>query len=75
MPAPDKMEAFLNEPRATHDTFNLNSDAPSEFHDCIRATGIAWFDATLQQRDTARAWLASDALVQVSDGLVEVRRK
>jgi hypothetical protein len=31
------MEAFLNEPRATHDTFNLNSDAPSEFHDCIRA--------------------------------------
>lgn len=52
-----------------------NSDAPSEFHDWIRATGIAWFDATLQQRDTARAWLASDALVQVSDGLVEVSRK
>jgi predicted dienelactone hydrolase len=75
MPAPDKMEAFLNEPRATHDTFNLNSDAPTEFHDWIRATAIAWFDATLQQRDTARAWLASDALVQVSNGLVEVRRK
>jgi predicted dienelactone hydrolase len=75
MPAPDKMEAFLNEPRATHDTFNLNSDAPAEFHDWIRATGIAWFDATLQQRDTARAWLASDALVQVSNGLVEVNRK
>jgi predicted dienelactone hydrolase len=75
MPAPDKMEAFLNEPRAIHGTFNLNSNAPTEFHDWIRATGIAWFDATLQQRDTARAWLASDALVQVSDGLVEVSRK
>jgi hypothetical protein len=75
MPTPDKMEAFLNEPRAIHATFNLNSNAPTEFHDWIRATAIAWFDATLQHRDTARTWLASDALAQVSGGLVEVSRK
>lgn len=75
MPAPAKMEAFLNEQRATHNTFNLTSDAPTEFHDWIRATGIAWFDATLQRRDAARAWLASDALVQVSGELQQVSRK
>lgn len=75
LPAPDKMEAFLNDPRAEHNTFNLNSNAPTSFHDWIRATGIAWFDATLQDRNAARAWLASDALVQVSGGVEQLSRK
>lgn len=75
MPAPDKMEAFINDNRASHNTFNLTSNAPTSFHDWIRATGIAWSDATLQNRDAARAWLASDALVQVSGGVEQVSRK
>lgn len=75
LPAPDKMEAYLNDTRAVHDTFNLVSGAPVEFHEWIGVTAIAWFDATLQNRNAARAWLASDALVDVSADLEIVSRK
>ena len=76
MPPPDKAEAFLNDPRAMHNTFNLNDPgAPPEFFTWIASVAIAWFDATLQERATAWSWLASDALTQVSGGLEEISRK
>lgn len=75
MPAPDKMEAYLDDTRADHLAFDLFGTAPPEFFDWIRSAAVAWFDATLQDRDAARTWLASDQLEQVSEGLEVVSRK
>lgn len=70
------MESYIGDPRAMHNTFNLSDPAgPPEFAGWITSVAIAWLDATLQERPAAWSWLASDALPQVSGGVVTLSRK
>lgn len=76
LPPPDKFEAFINDPRARHNSFNLDDGlTPPQFTGWIAAAGVAWFDATLRERAEAWAWLASSELVNASAGVVQVQRK
>ncbi len=75
--APNKAEVFINDILAQHNSFNLNATpgTPPAFQTWIAAAGVAWFDATLQQRASAFAWLESEGLAQASSGLTNLSRK
>ncbi|WP_293002610.1 hypothetical protein [Nevskia sp.] len=76
MPPPDKAELFINDSRAQHETFNLNdSSAPALLLDTIRSTAIAYFDATLQERQAAWEYLRSDNIADVSNGIATLNRR
>lgn len=66
---------WIDDPDAVHATFNLGTPENADATAWVSATVVAWLDATLGGDPDAAAWLASNALAQVSGGGAKIRRK
>jgi predicted dienelactone hydrolase len=75
MPPPAKAELYLDDPRATHATFNLMNEAAPDLGDYVASAGVAWLDAQLRALPAAQAWLSSSAVEAASGGAATLERK
>lgn len=62
MPPGKKYRLYINDPDATHNTFNLNNNARPEFGQWIASYGLAFLDANLKSNTTAQSFLISNRL-------------
>lgn len=69
MPAGNKWLMYIASPLATHNTFGLANASQPTFENWVRATGLAFMDTHLRASASARTWLATNKLGQVSAGV------
>lgn len=73
---PDAFEHYVNSEDTQHGVFSLEFNPGIENIELTLATtGVAFFDAYLNDRAEAHAWLASDALTEATAGVSTLARK
>lgn len=73
MPIGDKYLLYIDNPRASHDLFNLGKDEP--LVQVVNMGIVAFFDHTLRKLSVATAYLQSDNLAHLTSGIASIQSR